>query len=143
MATSFFLEEREALREIFPRGRFEEDEDGTCILRSSHGEEARDHVYVQKRGELLGIFYRVGSGRRYLDPLGDLVVEHLKGDGEGLIHVRWCPEAAAVLRRFSLRAVTLPGGNPENLRRVDLQDPDRPELTRGEAEQPPPPSKQD
>lgn len=90
------------LRELFPRGRFTRQADQMPILVARAKRLAGCHVYEQAPGRLLGLFY-VGSARRWLKLLGDLVVQRLGGDGEGILYVRWCPEAAAKLGMFSLR----------------------------------------
>lgn len=95
-----YAEERAALREIFPRGRFQKDEDGTCILKARQKVFAWDHVFVQAEGRLLGIFY-VGKPNRYRNRLGELIADELRGDGEGILHVRWSPEVGQKLPMFS------------------------------------------
>ena len=100
MPTAEYLEERARLREILPRGRFVEDEDGTCIVRARARRWAGDHLYIQSPGKIVGVFY-VGRPARYLSRVGSLIVGHLRGEGEGILHLRWTAALAKVLPMFS------------------------------------------
>lgn len=114
MSATAYRVEHATLRELFPRGRFVEDADGTDILRALRSACVKDHVFVQAPGKLLGVYY-VGSPRRYLSRLAGLVERHLAGDGEGILHVRWCQEAAAMLPWFNLKAPCYRGSTPERM----------------------------
>ncbi len=92
--------ERELLRCLFPRGRFARHEDGACVLRARLKARAQDEVYVFAPGSKLGIFY-VGNGAAYRNRLGDLIVDELPCDGEGLLFVKWTAEVAERLPWFS------------------------------------------
>lgn len=116
MPSETYLAEREALREIFPRGRFVEDEDGTCTVRALAKAWSRDHLYVQATGRLVGVFY-VGMPLRYLSRVRDLVEEHLEADGEGVMYLRWTPALAKRLPMFSLKAVCNPNPDTSGLTR--------------------------
>lgn len=92
---------RKRLKKLFPRGRFSQQSDGMPILVARSKSLAGCHLYEQGVFvPMLGLYYTTSS-RRWLNLLGELVVKHLGGDGEGIIHIRWCPEAAAKLRMFS------------------------------------------
>jgi hypothetical protein len=115
---SEYTDEKAILACLFPRGRFVEDEDGTCILKSRRRSQARDHLFIQSRGKLLGIFYGRGTGKRYLNRLLGHVVHHMKCDDEGILHVRWCQEAADLLPEFTLREPTYSGASPDHMREI-------------------------
>lgn len=95
-------EQRARLAAIFPRGRFEEDVDGTCVIRARAARYKADHLYEQAPGRLVGVFY-IGRPARYLSRVGDLVEKHLGGDGEGILHLTWSPKLARLLPWFSKR----------------------------------------
>jgi hypothetical protein len=92
------IDQRARLATIFPRGRFARDVDGTAILTSRADPSA--HVFEVAPGRLVGLLY-AGGPSRYLHALQGLVVRHLDGDGEGILHLRWSPELAARLPAFS------------------------------------------
>ncbi len=91
------------LAEVFPRGRFKRDLDGTAILVPRSRRWAGCHLYEQAPRRLVGLFY-VGSPRKVTGRLAAYLVKHLAGDGEGIVHLRWDPELARVLPTFSLGA---------------------------------------
>jgi hypothetical protein len=93
-----FTEQRARLATILPRGRFERAEDGTCVVTSRIDPGA--HLFEHTPGKLVGLFY-AGGPVRYLRALRGLVVRHLEGDGEGIVHISWTPEVAARLPDFS------------------------------------------
>jgi hypothetical protein len=93
-----FPEQRARLATILPRGRFQRAEDGTCVA-SSHTDPGA-HLFEHTPGKLVGLFY-VGGPARYLRALRGLVVRHLEGDGEGILHIAWTPELADRLPGFS------------------------------------------
>lgn len=93
-----FSEQCGRLAVLFPRGRFAQDEDGTCVLRARPG--TRDHVFEHTPGCVVGLFYE-GGPIRYLRALRGLVLRHLAGDGEGILYLAWTPELAARLPAFS------------------------------------------
>lgn len=103
------MSDRSILRKLFPRGRFVKDEDGTCVLRARSRRWKEDHLFIQAPGRLLGVYY-VGSPTRYLKRVSDYVVEHLKADGEGILHLRWAPDLSTLLKAFNKRQAT--GGFP-------------------------------
>lgn len=110
MPSETYLAEREALRQVFPRGRFVEDEDGTATVRARRQAFRGDHVFVQARGRLLGVFY-VGRPARCLSRVEGFLVEHLAGDGEGILHLRWDPEVGVRLPMFSRKTPNDPTGS--------------------------------
>lgn len=95
-------EQRARLAAVFPRGRFEEDADGTCVIQARAMRYRGDHLFEQAPGRLVGVFY-VGRPARYLSRVGDLIEKHLEGDGEGILHLTWSPKLARLLPWFSRR----------------------------------------
>jgi hypothetical protein len=94
-----YAEQRARMASLVPRGRFTQDEDGTCILRGET-RSCGTHLYEQAPGKLVGLYY-VGGPCRYLRALDGLVVRHLAGDGEGILHLAWSPDLAERLPAFS------------------------------------------
>ena len=95
-----YLAERAALKLIMPRARVVQDVDGTLIVTARAARHAPNHLYVQAPRRFVGMFYS-GSPRVYLFRAAGLVERHLAGDGEGILHLRWCPELAKALPWFS------------------------------------------
>jgi hypothetical protein len=96
-----FTNQRARLATVLPRGRFTRAVDGTCIAvtrADPDGDIA--HLFEVAPGRRVGLFY-VGGPARYLHALLGLVVRHVEGDGEGVLHLAWTPELAARLRAFS------------------------------------------
>lgn len=98
-----FLVERAALRTILPRARVEQDVDGTAIVTAKAARHSRSHLYVQAAGRLVALSY-IGRPAFYLARLAGLVERHQAGDGEGVLHLRWCSQLAEALPWFSRRA---------------------------------------
>jgi hypothetical protein len=111
------------LRETFPRGRFAKQADGMPILVARRRSLAGCHVYEHGPGTL-GVFY-LGRSRPWLRRLGGLVTRHLAGDGEGILLVRACPEAAKALRMFSRGRHT---GTPPRPAQPPVSGPSGPDL---------------
>ena len=99
---SEYREQAARLLSLFPRGRIVADADGTAIIVAKARRIVRDHLFEQAPGRLVGLLY-VGRPKFYLDNLAGLVERHLVGDGEGILHLRWCPELAKALPWFSRR----------------------------------------
>jgi hypothetical protein len=101
---SEFARERALLQEIWPRGRFERLEDGTCQVVARKKARARDCAFVYSAGpeKKLGILY-VGRPWVYQRRLGALILDHLACQREGVLYVKWDPEVGKLLPWFSRR----------------------------------------
>jgi hypothetical protein len=106
--------DRQFLLWLFPRGRLAKDSDGTHILVTSKKNKARAHDHAYRHAvDALGIFY-VGTGRPYLNRLQDLVEDHLRADGEGIIVARVHVSLKTLLPWFSRQRV--PDADTRHLR---------------------------
>jgi hypothetical protein len=103
MPTNEYLEQVNRLREIFPRGRFEQDVDGTAIIIPRAKRFEGHHIYEQSPYKSVGLFY-IGHFDRIAKHLAPFTIKILRGDGEGILHLRWTPILAELpmLKTFSL-----------------------------------------
>ena len=88
------------LRALFPRGRFAKQADGMPILTARRKALLGWHIYEHAPDRELGLVYQ-GQPHGWLERLGPEVIRTLRGAGEGIIYLRWTPEAAKGLRAFS------------------------------------------
>ncbi len=83
-----YYEDRDALQELFPRGRFRSDEDGSCILVARRKARRHDKGFLVAKGKTFGVYF-LGRGSVYLNAAQDLLVRDLRGDMDGILHFRW------------------------------------------------------
>jgi hypothetical protein len=112
-----YWEDHERLLEIFPRGRFRADDDGSCILVAKRRARAKDKGYIGP-GRCFAVYHEgLGRGRIYLDRARDLLVGRLDGDLDGILQFRWDKSLSERFPWFSRKAVK--AGLAANLKGTD------------------------
>lgn len=94
--------DRLALKRLFPRGRFDLDSDGSCVLVSRQARKRAWKIYMVSENKTVGLYYEQRDRPEGLfRKLKALIVKILDGERDGILHLRWDARLADLLPEFS------------------------------------------